>query len=270
MAARDELDNTFVGSVPEFYDRYMVPLIFEPYAENLAQRVRTAGPNDVLEIAAGSGVATRAMATALGDDVAITATDLNQPMLDHAASVGTARPVTWQQADVFDLPFPDASFDVVVCQFGVMFFPDKPAAHAEVARVLRPGGTYIFSVWDRIENNEFIDVVEQTLAKVFPASPPTFMSRTPHGYFDESSIRDDLAASFATVAMTAVDAQSRATVPEHAARAYIEGTPLRSEIEACAAGGLAPAVEASTKALSERFGATEPVGKIRGFVITAE
>ncbi len=270
MTAHDELDNAFVGSVPEFYDRYMVPLIFEPYADDLAQRVGAIGPTDVLEVAAGSGVVTRAMSTAL-DGVAITATDLNQPMLDHAESVGTDRPVTWQQADVFALPFPDASFDVVVCQFGVMFFPDKAAAHAEVARVLRPGGTFVFSLWDRIENNEFVDVVEQALTTMFPHQPPTFMSRTPHGYFDDATIRADLVSSngFGDVTIDAVDAVSRAVAPELASRAYIEGTPLRSEIEACDPDGLAAAIDTSTRALAARFGAADLVGKIRGFVVAA-
>ena len=269
MTAPDAHDNAFVGSVPEFYDRFMVPLIFEPYAADLVQRVRSLGPTDLLEVAAGSGVVTRAMAAELDDGVAITATDLNQPMLDHAESVGTARPVTWRHADVYGLPFPNGSFDVAVCQFGVMFFPDKSAAHAEVARVLRPGGTYVFSVWDSIKTNEFVDVVEHALAETFPDSPPTFMSRTPHGYYDESTIRDDLAPSFTGVTIETVDAQSRTADPRDAARAYLEGTPLRSQIEAIDPNGLAAAIEVSTHAIAERFGAVDPVGKIRGFVITA-
>jgi ubiquinone/menaquinone biosynthesis C-methylase UbiE len=271
MTAHDESHNAFVGSVPELYDRLMVPLIFEPYADDLVRRVRALDPTDVLEVAAGSGVVTRAMAAGLDENVAIIATDLNQPMLDHAQFIGTARPVTWQQADVVDLPFADNSFDVVVCQFGVMFFPDKAFAAGEVARVLRPGGTYVFSVWDSVETNEFVAVVQQALDEMFPEDPPRFMARTPHGYFDEALIRSDLAASgaFGTVTIDSVDALSRAAAPEHAARAYIEGTPLRSEIEARRPGGLAAAVEVATAALAQRFGAVDPVGKIRGFVIAA-
>jgi ubiquinone/menaquinone biosynthesis C-methylase UbiE len=271
MTSPEESDTAFVGSVPEFYDRYMVPLIFEPYADDLVTRVRLLAPTDLLEVAAGSGVVTRALAAGLSESVAITATDLNQPMLDHAQTVGTAMPVEWQQADVMSLPFPNASFDVVVCQFGVMFFPDKIAAHGEVARVLRPGGTYVFSVWDAIEQNEFVHVVEQALAELFPPNPPRFMSRTPHGYFDDSTLRNDLAATdaFASVTIDAVDAQSRARTPDVAAKAYLEGTPLLSEIEACDPNGLAEALKVSTTAIAERFGAVDPVGKIRGFVVTA-
>jgi SAM-dependent methyltransferase len=138
----------------------------------------------------------------------ITSTDPNEPMLDHAQLVGTAAPVVWQQADVMSLPFSDAPFDAAVCQFGVTCFPDKVAAHEEVARVPRPGGTYLNSVWDRLEANEFAHEIGQKLAALYPDNPPTFMSRTPHGYFNDATIRASLAAG-----------------------AYIEGTPLRSAIE---------------------------------------
>ena len=131
----------FAGSVPDLYERYMVPLMFEVYAVDLAARVGRLKPSRVLEIAAGTGAATRQLARELPVSATIVATDLNQPMLDHAAAIGTARAVAWRQADVMRLPFPDGSFDVVACQFGAMFFPDKPRAYAEVRRVLLPGGS---------------------------------------------------------------------------------------------------------------------------------
>ncbi len=271
-------DRTFDGSVPEFYDRYMVPLIFEPYAADMVARLRAvADPASVapsvalLEIAAGSGVVTRAMASGLPNSVTITATDLSQAMLDHAESVGTARPVAWQQADVMDLPFPDTTFDVAVCQFGAMFFPDRTAAYAEVRRVLRPGGVFLFSVWDSVETNEFPRVVEQILAPMFPADPPTFMSRTPHGYFDEATIRSEVAATGfnAPIDFEAVEARSRAATAGLAAKAFCLGTPLRAEIEARDPSRLDEAVAASTDALAARFGPTDLDGRIRGFVITA-
>jgi SAM-dependent methyltransferase len=270
MQRPEASDSAFVGSVPEFYDRFMVPLIFEPYADDLVARLRAINPASALEVAAGSGVVTRAMSASL-TSTAITATDLNQSMLDHAQSVGTAAPVTWQQADVMALPFSDASFDAAVCQFGVMFFPDKVAAHAEVARVLRPGGTYLFSVWDRLEANEFVDEIEQALAALYPDDPPTFMSRTPHGYFDDATIRADLAATgaFESVTIDPIDAFSRAPSADIAARAYLEGTPLRSAIEARDPTGIAAALKVATTVIAARFGAVDPVGKIRGFVITA-
>ena len=187
--AGPSLDSGFAGSIPQLYDTYLVPLIFEPYAADLAQRLRARSVTRVLEIAAGTGVVTRALASALPASVSIVATDLNQAMLDRAAAVGTARPVEWRQADAMQLPFADGAFDAVVCQFGVMFFPDKAKAFAEARRVLKPGGVFIFNVWDRIEDNEFADVVTTALAPVFPADPPRFLARTPHGYHDTGGDR---------------------------------------------------------------------------------
>src|SRR3954465_12352928 len=152
MAASD-VDKVFSGSIATVYDTTMVPLFFQPYAPDLVNRLATRTLSRVLELAAGTGVVTRALAAGLPDDVSIVATDLNQAMLDRAAAVGTKRAVEWRQADAMQLPFPDASFDAVVCQFGVMFFPDKAKAFAEARRVLKPGGIFIFNAWDRIEDN---------------------------------------------------------------------------------------------------------------------
>ena len=193
MPTSDSSDKVFAGSVPALYEQFMVPLIFEPYAKDLVTRVAAYPLTRVLEIAAGTGVVTRRLASALGADVAIVATDLNPPMLAKAAAVGTSRPVEWKEADAMQLPFADASFDAVVCQFGAMFFPDKPKAFAEARRVLRSGGVLLFNVWDRIEENEFADVVTRTLASRFPDDPPRFLARTPHGYHDVARIRSDLA-----------------------------------------------------------------------------
>lgn len=188
----NEIDKHFHGSIPDLYDRFLVPLIFEPYADDLARRVASRPAGRVLEVAAGTGVATRALASALPQHVAIVASDLNQPMLDHASRIGTKRPVEWRQADVMTLPFDDETFDAVVCQFGVMFFPDKSAAYSEIRRVLKPRGRFIFSVWDRIEENEFADVVTTSLEALFPHDPPRFLARTPHGYCDVSEVTRDL------------------------------------------------------------------------------
>src|SRR5512139_770256 len=132
-------DKLFAGSIPKFYETYLVPLLFEPYAADLANRLASRSPSRVLEVAAGTGVVTRALASVLPEHVSIVATDLNQPMLDQASALGTKRPVDWRQADAMQLPFQDATFDAVVCQFGVMFFPEKSKAFAEARRVLRSG-----------------------------------------------------------------------------------------------------------------------------------
>ena len=263
-------DTDFVGSVPEVYDRVLVPLIFEEHAADLAARV-PAEARAVLEVAAGSGVLTRVLADTLPSATEIIATDLNAPMLERARSVGTSRVVGWQVADVMDLPFEDESFDAVVCQFSVMFFPDKAAAFTETARVLRPGGMLLFNVWDRIEANEFADEVTKALAVVFPEDPPRFLARTPHGYWDESAIRSDLAAPgvLEDVRVDAVEARSVASHASDPAIAYCMGTPLRGEIEALHPGRLDEAVEVATRALAARFGHEGLDGSIRGFAVSA-
>jgi ubiquinone/menaquinone biosynthesis C-methylase UbiE len=264
-------DKVFAGSIPELYERYLVPLIFEAYARDVAERVAATGPRDVLETAAGTGVLTRAIAARLPAAARIVATDLNQPMLDQAAKrqSGDAR-IEWKQADALTLPFPAASFDVVVCQFGAMFFPDKVAAYKEARRVLRSGGRFIFNVWDKISDNEFADVVTAALAEIFPSDPPRFMARTPHGYHDVAQIRRELnAAGFSDVAVDAVGETSKAPSPRDSAIAYCQGTPLRNEIEARDAAGLERATTHAAAALARKFGNGPIEGRIRAIVITA-
>jgi SAM-dependent methyltransferase len=262
----------FAGSIPEFYDRHLVPLIFEPYAVDLAARAAARNPSRVLEVAAGTGAVTRHLARTLPASAAIVATDLNTPMIEHAARVGTARAVEWRQADAMKLPFADASFDLVVCQFGAMFFPDKPKAFAEARRVLRPGGAWLFSVWDRIEDNEFADAITDALAKMFPHDPPAFLARIPHGYHDTKAVARDVAqAGFDRPArIDTVTARSRAESARVPALAYCEGTPLRSEIEARDAARLGEATQIATRAIAERFGNGPVDGKIQAHVVLAE
>ncbi|HSN21842.1 MAG TPA: methyltransferase domain-containing protein, partial [Usitatibacter sp.] len=251
------------------YEECLVPLIFEPYARDLAARLASRPPARILEIAAGTGVLTRAMAAALPASSAIVATDLNGPMLECARGIGTARPVEWREADAMALPFDDGAFDAIACQFGVMFFPDKRAAFSEARRVLRPGGLLAFSVWDRIEENEFADVVTAALARVFPHDAPRFLARTPHGYHDEEAIRADLAkAGFrGRVEFDTVPGRSRADSPRIPAIAYCQGTPLRNEIEARDASGLAEATRVAADAIARRFGRGPVDGKIQAHVV---
>jgi SAM-dependent methyltransferase len=265
-------DASFAGSLPAFYQQYLVPLIFEPYAADLAQRLARRPLGRVLEIAAGTGVVTRHLASVLPDAVAIVATDLNQAMLDQAAATGTSRPVEWRQADASQLPFPDQAFDAVACQFGVMFFPDKPRAFAEARRVLRPGGGFLFNVWDRIEHNEFADVITAELATRYPDDPPRFLARTPHGYADRAGIERDLwAAGFTHPAeLVTLTESSRAASADIPALAYCQGTPLRNEIEAREPGGLARATALATEAIRRRFGAQAVEGKVQARVVAVE
>lgn len=268
MATTDKL---FAGSIPEIYERFLVPLIFDAYARDLAERVARVEPQDLLETAAGTGVLTRAIASRLPVRARIVATDLNQPMLNHAAAKHAHHhPVTWRQADALALPFEDQTFDVVACQFGAMFFPEKVAAYSEARRVLKPRGHFFFNVWDRISENEFADVVTEALAALFPQDPPRFLARTPHGYHDGEKIREELtAAGFADVSIETVDHRSRAASPRDPAIAYCQGTPLRNEIEARDASRLEDATKAAADALARRFGNGPVDGRIRAHVITA-
>ncbi len=267
-----EIDKIFAGSIPALYDAYLVPLIFEPYAADLVTRLAGRSPGRVLEIASGTGVVTRALASTLEERVSIVATDLNQPMLDQARSLGTKRPVEWRQADAMQLPFDDATFDGVACQFGVMFFPDKMKAFSEACRVLRPGGVFVFSVWDRIEVNEFAEIVTIALGSMFPENPPRFLARTPHGYYDHAAIKQDLSKSgFATSPkIVTLAAHSRAESFRIPAIAYCQGTPLRNEIEACDASRLSEATDFAAEAIARRFGRGAVDGKIQAHIVTVE
>jgi SAM-dependent methyltransferase len=267
-----DTDKVFSGSIATLYETLLVPLIFEPYAADLVSRLASRSVTRVLEIAAGTGVVTRALASVLPERVSIVATDLNQPMLDHASTIGTTRPVEWRQADAMQLPFPDAMFDAVVCQFGVMFFPDKSKAFSEARRVLRPGGVFIFNVWDRIEENEFADTVTTALETLFPEDPPRFLARTPHGYNDRRTIERDLAHGgfIAPPRITLVAARSRAHSPRVPAIAYCQGTPLRNEIEARDASLLGAATDIAAEAIARRFGRGDVDGKIQAYIVTIE
>jgi ubiquinone/menaquinone biosynthesis C-methylase UbiE len=265
-----ESDKVFAGSIPEIYERYFVPLIFEPYAADLARRLQGAKAERVLEIAAGTGVVTRAIAARLPSTARITATDLNEPMLNHAKTKLADPRVTWKVADAQTLPFDDQTFDAVVCQFGAMFFPDKVKAYKEARRMLKPGGRYFFNVWDRISDNEFADVVTQTLAEMFPSDPPLFMARTPHGHHDIARIRADLeAAGFSDISTEAKDERSKAPSARDVGVAYCEGSPLRNEIEARDKARLQEATARATDAIARRFGPGPVDGRIRAIIVTA-
>lgn len=267
-----DTDKVFAGSIPKLYETHLVPLIFEPYASDLKERIRSRKVARLLEVAAGTGVVTRALATVLDRSASIVATDLNQAMLDHAAAIGTTRPVEWRQADAMALPFPDGEFDTIVCQFGVMFFPEKSKAFSEARRVLKAGGVFMFNVWDRISENEFADTVTSALESVFPKDPPRFLARTPHGYHDLRTIERDLAvAGFQrSPQIVTVAARSRAQSSRIPAIAYCEGTPLRNEIEARDASRLSEATDVAARAIAERFGTGAVDGKIQAHIVTVD
>nr|WP_295784856.1 methyltransferase domain-containing protein [Rhodoferax sp.] len=247
-----EGDKLFAGAIPKFYDTLMVPLIFAAYAADLAELVAAASPSSVLETAAGSGVVTRLLAPKLKPDARYVVTDLNQPMLDYAATrQGADSRIEWRQADALDLPFGDAAFDVVCCQFGAMFFPNRVAGYAQARRVLRPGGRFVFSVWDRIEENAFAYDVTNAVATVFPHDPPRFLARTPHGYHDTALIREELrSAGFVDISIETHEKLSHAASARDASK-------------------LALATDRATAAIASRHGEGPVAGKIQAHVIVA-
>jgi ubiquinone/menaquinone biosynthesis C-methylase UbiE len=248
-------DTVFAGSIAQIYNRLMVPLKFLPWAEDMARRVAELAPANILETAAGSGVVTEHMARAL-PDAAITATDLNPAMLEIAAQRPGLERVAFQPADAQVLPFADASFDVAVCQFGMMFYPDRVAAAREVRRVLRPGGAYVFTVWNSLDHNPVSKVLSDALAQEFPDNPPTFYARVPFDYHDTSRVAADLsAAGFTRISIDTLELRHGALTAREAAEGMCRGSPLAPEIAAHGDDALNSAVDAGTRALQSLCGA---------------
>jgi SAM-dependent methyltransferase len=250
--AVSDMNRSFSGSMPEFYDRFLVPLIFEPFARRMAERLAgMTTPGHVLEVAAGTGVVTRAMVQTLPDTVGITATDLNPAMLDRARSYRGMDRVVWQEADALSLPFSDKQFDYVICQFGVMFFPDKMAAFSEARRVLRPGGQFLFSVWGD-QQRSLVGVASDVVGKVLCREPASMVAPP---YNDGAAVRSDLAAAgLSSVTEEVLLERSRTSSARQAAIATCHGGLLRSHIDAAAPHRLDEITDITTEAIASRFG----------------
>ena len=268
MAVRNA---SYTGKVPELYDQLYVPLVFERYAIDLAERVVRPAPTALLETAAGTGVLARALLPRLPLTTRYVCTDLSQPMLKLARSRQHEQErIEWRQADALDLPFGDHEFDVVVCQFGIMFFADRIAGLAEMVRVLKPGGTVIYSSLDRIAENAFAECVETAVASVFADDPPTYLSDIPYSYHDVVQLRADAAAAgllditVDTLALDAIGASAH-----EVASAFCSGTPLGREIERCNPARILPAFDAAERLLTSRFGTGTIQSGTRAHVVTA-
>lgn len=263
-------DRNFAGPIPEIYDKLLVPLIFEPFAADLAAAVSIDEPHIVLETAAGTGAVTRALAMRLPKDTRIVATDLNDAMIERARTHQNMERIVWRTADATNLPFGDGMFDDVICQFGAMFFSDKVQGHSEAYRVLKPGGHYHFNVWDDLAENEFARTVSDAVAEVFPRDPPNFMARTPHGYADEDRLRTDLAeAGFSRARIDRVSHVAHGHSAREVATGFCQGTPLRMEIEARDPAKLQEATSAAAEALRKRFGSGVIHGRISALMVNA-
>jgi len=248
-------ETDFSGDIPRHYDQGMGPVVFAGYAADMAHRAVTGGsPSRVLETAAGTGIVTRALRDALPAGVHLTATDLNPAMLDVArAKFSAGEDATFQPADAMALPFPDASFDTVICQFGVMFYPDKDKGHREARRVLTANGRYLFSVWDAHRHNPFARITHQVVSGFFPDNPPRFFE-VPCGYHAIDPIKDSLqAAGFGEITIS-VSRQHRPVDCASFARGMIFGSPVFDQIRQ--RGGVRPSEvqDAVAAAMAREFG----------------
>jgi SAM-dependent methyltransferase len=249
-------DARWLDSMPECYDRCLGPAVFAPYARHLAGIAAARAPQAVLEIAAGTGIVTTELVRAL-PTAQITATDLNPAMVSWAAQRVSGP--TWLPADAQCLHFRDAAFDMIVCQFGVMFFPDKPKAFAEAARVLRPDGLFVFTAWDTLDTSDLPAAVVAGLAEVIPDDPPSFLTRIPHGYHDPDRIRRDVTAGgLAVESIERIVLRGAAPSARVIAEGFCYGTPLRFELQERGD------IKQFTNELAERMTAQLGTGPVEG------
>ncbi|HEU4903118.1 MAG TPA: class I SAM-dependent methyltransferase [Flavisolibacter sp.] len=222
----------FAGNIPHNYDTYLGPLFFEPYAIDLVQQLQGNDYQSVLELACGTGRVTTHLVEKIAPGGSLQAMDLNEDMLRIAKSKLPDSRIVWSVADAHRLPFADGQFEVVVCQFGVMFFEDKPKALREVFRVLKQGGRFYFNTWDRIEFNAVADVARQTLQQIFPDDPPAFIEKGPYSFFDPELIRQLLEdAGFTSIEIERVPRTSVAPSPEDVTAGFLDGTTLRPYLQ---------------------------------------
>jgi SAM-dependent methyltransferase len=262
--------NISTGTMLEIHDRYYVPFALSPFADDMARRLARLSNGPLLETCAGTGVLTQAMASATSVGLAIIATDPSGETLEHAAlKSGTAR-VKWQIADPAALPFPNGTFGIVACHFGVSTLNDRVLAFQEARRVLRPGGRFVFSVPGRIRHNPVAHCVQTALDEMFRQDPPEFLGLGLHGYADNEAIDDDLTtAGFTDAIYTTVEKRFAADSARDVAIGYCLGTPLRAEIEARASGTAEPAILAAEQALAQRFGSGPIETTMRGHIVSA-
>lgn len=265
-----EANATFDGLIPEVYDRHLGAVLFQPYADDLVARLKPLGAKEVLELACGTGIVTRTLLEGLKPRPRLVATDLNEPMIAYARSkLGEQPGLEWRQADASSLPFPDASFDAVVCQFGIMFVPDKLAAMKEAKRVLRPRGVFLFNVWNRIEENDLGRTTHETVARFFPSDPPQFYT-VPFGFHDTELIRSMLGqAGFTDVKIESVEKESKAPSAGHVAVGLIRGNPVVTAIQERGSVEVGTVIAAVEEALKARFGDTPLTARMRATVVSA-
>ncbi len=244
----------FTESVPENYDRYMGPMLFEPYAEDLVARLNVRDRMRVLEVACGTGIVTRHLRDALPLSTRLVATDLSEPMLAFARRKFEGdSSIEWQQADALALPFDDGSFDAIVCQFGLMFVPDKPAALREMHRVLAPGGQLLFNTWAELKQNDFCQIAQTTEMTFFETDPPKFYD-IPFSLYDARELQGWMEeAGFKDASVSRLELSSASPSADDAAKGLVQGTPLAIALKERNAD-TAAITDAVANALRARFG----------------
>jgi SAM-dependent methyltransferase len=251
--------------MPDAYERWLAPSVFQPFAADLARRLSAHAPGRILELAAGTGVLTREVGAAV-PSAAVVATDLNDAMVDLGRQ--RAPGASWRQADAVNLPFGAGEFDVIVCQFGVMFFPDKPAAFAEVRRVLSTEGQFVFNTWGTLDAHDFQSALVAGLERAFPEDPPTFMVTVPHGYADADVVVADLRSSgLDCITVESVTLDGHAPSVAALATGYCAGTPVRAEIEA--RGDLGATIRIVAEEMDARLGTGAVTGRMTAHVFEA-
>jgi ubiquinone/menaquinone biosynthesis C-methylase UbiE len=260
----------FAGTIPAAYDRYLGPVLFQPYAKDLAARLSVNAKGSVLELACGTGILTRILRDQLPATTRLVATDLNEPMIRNAAQkFRDGEAVEWQEADAASLPFEDESFDAVVCQFGIMFLPDKTLGAREARRVLKPGGVFLFNVWDSMEHNHLGRIAHETITSFFEKDPPTFY-QVPFGYHDHAEIKRVLEdAGFRHVRLDVVSKVGGASLPEDMAQGLVHGNPVAVAITERDPSLLPVITRAVAGALKKQFGEASVRAPMRAIVIEA-
>lgn len=264
------IDSHFSGSVPQNYHAQLVPMIFEDYADDIVGRLNIPRTGAVLETACGTGVVSGRLRAALDPSIKVTSTDLNEPMLDVAKAELAGQDIEFQIADATDLPFDDASFDAVVCQFGTMFFPDLAKGFAEAARVLRPGGSFIFSIWDGLEQNPISQCAHEAVCEVLPDNPPQFLTIPfPIGGPDLTDlVRQLQAAGFGQVRFTVLEFPCRADSARTAASAVTKASPLTAQL--AERDAVDSVTDAAEKKIAAKYGSGQVVAPMQAIVIEAD
>jgi len=265
-----ESHSAFTGAIPQLYEKYLGPLIFNEYAADLASRITIPAGGLLLETAAGTGMATRKLRDSIPQDVRIVATDINEDMLSVAKEkFDSNEGIEFKVANALSLPFDDDTFGAVVCQFSVMFFPDKLLALQEAARVLKPGGKFYFNIWDSFEHNHLIQTVNQTIAEILPENTPDFFN-VPYGYYEIDVIKNLLfEAGFTGIEISVLPRMSAAEEARDVAMGYVMGTPVRLQIEKYSQNSLFKIVDEVEHAIGKKFGYKTIKAKMQALVFTA-